>query len=37
MELTTREIKKLTNLDFFKLKIEQWRCLECTCTLFKTY
>ena len=35
--LLPREIKNSENLDSFKLKIKQWRCLECPCTLCKTY
>ena len=35
--LLPRQIKNSTNLDSFKLKIKQWRCLECSCTLCKTY
>ena len=29
--------RKTKNLDSFKLKIKQWRCLECPCTLSKTF
>ena len=35
--LLPHEIKNSANLVSFKLKIKQWRCLECTCTLCKTY
>ena len=35
--LLPREIKNSTNLDSFKLEIKQWRFLECSCTLCKTY
>ena len=31
------QIKNSANLDSFKLKIEQWCCLECPFTLSKTY
>ena len=31
------EIKYSANFDSFKLEIQQWRCLECPCTLCKTY
>ena len=31
------QIKKLANLDSFKLKIKQWGCVKCPCTLCKTY
>ena len=31
------QIKNSVNLDSFKLKIKQWRCVECPCTLCKTY
>ena len=31
------QIKNSANLDSFKLKIKQWRCAECPCTLCKTY
>ena len=31
------EIKGSVNLDYFKLKIELWRYLECSYTLCKTY
>ena len=34
--LLSSEIKNSANLDSFKLKIKQWRCLECPCTLCKT-
>ena len=37
MELRPCEIKNLANLDSFKLKIKQWRCLESPCALCKTY
>ena len=30
--LLPREMKNSANLDSFKLKIKQCRCLECTCT-----
>ena len=35
--LLPRQIKNSTNLDSSELKIKQWRCLECPCTLCKTY
>ena len=35
--LLRREIKKSTKLVSSKLKIEQWHCLECPCTLCKTH
>ena len=35
--LLPRQIKNSANLDSFKLKIKQWRCLECPCALRKTY
>ena len=35
MELTA--ITNAANLDSFNLKIRQWGCLECSCTLCKTY
>ena len=35
--LIPREIKNSANLDSFKLKIMQWRCLACPFTLSKTY
>ena len=35
--LLPRQIKNSVNLDSFKLKIKQWPCLECPCTLCKTY
>ena len=35
--LLPREIKNSANLDSFKLKIKQCRCLECPFTLRKTY
>ena len=35
--LLPREIKNSANLDFSKLKIKQWRYLECPCTLSKTH
>ena len=31
--LLRREIKNSANLRSFKLKLKQWRCLECPCTL----
>ena len=31
------EIKNSGNLDSFKFKIKQWRCLECPCTFCKTF
>ena len=31
--LLPRAIKNSVNFDSFKLKIKQWRCLECPCTL----
>ena len=31
------QIKNSANLDSFKLKIKQWHCAECPCTLCKTY
>ena len=31
------QIKNPANLDSFKLKIKQWSCAECPCTLCKTY
>ena len=30
------QIKNLANLDSFKLKIKQWGCVKCPCTLCKT-
>ena len=33
----SRQRKNSANLDSFKLKIKQWRCLECSCTISKTY
>ena len=35
--LLPHQIKTFENLDFFKLKIKQWRCLECPCLLSKIY
>ena len=35
--LLPRQIKNSANLDSFKLKIKQWRCVECPCTLCKGY
>ena len=35
--LLPREIKNSATSDSFKLKIKQWRCLECPCTLCKTF
>ena len=35
--LLPSEIKNSANLDSFKLKFKQWRCLERPCTLCKTY
>ena len=35
--LLPRQIKNLANLDSFKLQIKQWHCVECLCTLCKTY
>ena len=32
-----REIKNSANLDSFKFKIKQWRCLECPCTFCKAF
>ena len=37
LNLLSREIKNSPNLDSLKLKIKQWRCLDCPCTLCKTY
>ena len=35
--LLPRQIKNSANLDPFKLKIKQWRYVECSCTSGKTY
>ena len=35
--LLPRQIKNSANLDSLKLKLEEWRCLECLCTLCKIY
>ena len=35
--LLSRQVKNSVNLDSFKLKINQWRCVECPCTLCKIY
>ena len=34
---TDRNGRNSANLNSFKLKIKQWHCLECSCTLCKTY
>ena len=35
--LLHHQIKNSADLDSFKLKIKQWRCIEFPCTLCKTY
>ena len=37
MKLTVSPNKKFSKRGAFKLKIEQWRCLEWLCTLSKTH
>ena len=36
-KLLPPRIKNSANLDSFKLKIKQWRCVKCPCTLCKIY